>query len=151
MATGTDEHLGNDELVYIATTVPTVEEDPTDAAYTVLGMTTGHSLQSQAQVIEIRNKQGSASAVGTETTTFTCSADTSLSGDDGQDDLRTAHFANPKTELWVLATSGVVGERAVWFKAKVSGYNDDSPLDAAATVEFTLALTSAPTFGVVPS
>lgn len=146
MALATDEHLGNEELVYVATTAPTDASDPEDAAYSEVGMNTGQSIQSRATVTEIRNKQGSATKAGTETATMTVSVNTSYTGDDGQDALRTAHFTNPKPSVWILATSGAVGDRNVQITAQVTGYNDDAPLDAAATLSFELAINTI-TFG----
>lgn len=143
MAEATDRHLGNDELVYVAATDPSASAgDPSstaNTAYKVGGLQTSFTYQLQSQSTEVRDKRGSENKGGSNTRTATLGVNTSLAGDDAQTILtNAAESENPKTQIWLLITSGVSGERYRHFKAEVVGLNDTSPTDAAATVEYTL-------------
>ena len=149
MAEAQDRHIGNDELVFVASAAPTAPADPTDAAYKRLGLQASFSYSSQAQATEIRDKLGSGTFYGSNTRTATLGANTSFEGDDAQTTLTNAAEASPKPDVWVLITSGVSGERARHFKCKVGGLTDASPVDAAATLEYTLGIDGAPTLTTV--
>lgn len=149
MALATDRHIGDDELVYVATTAPTVLSSRVDTAYKVLGLQASFAYSSQAQSTEIRDKQGVATKYGANARTATLAANTSLVGDDGQTIMNNAAEAVPKTEIYVLITSGITGQRFRHFRATVGGVNDTSPVNAAATVEYTLGVTTVPVVGTL--
>lgn len=152
MAESTTRSVGNDELVYVATTAPTVPSSKDDAAYDIVGLQTSFNYQVQGQEVQIRDKRGSAIKYGANTRSATLGVNTSLTADDGQTIMdNAAESESPKTTVYVLITSGVNGDRFRHFTAEVGGLNDQSPTDAAATVEYSIGVTGAVTKGTLSS
>ena len=139
MPEATDRHLGNDELVYVATTEPTDKTSTADAAYSIVGLQTSFSYQLQSQSTEVRDKRGSTNKGGSNTRTATLGVNAAYASDDGQVIMdNAAETENPKSVIWLLSSSGIPGDRYRWVTAEVSSLNDTSPTDAAATIEYTL-------------
>lgn len=136
MAAAEDRHLGNENVVYVADEEPTDPTDPTE--YDVLGMRTASGLSGQAPEITIRDVHGTTTTYSTNAETYNIGWNRSRSGDDGQDIVKSAYQANPKTTIWVLISNNEVGDKATHFKGTVGQYtrgdDEGGPSTETATI-----------------
>lgn len=151
MAQATESANGDAELVYVATTAPTVPSSKDDAAYKIVGLQTSFTYTLTGSERSERTKLGVEKAYGANTRGATLGANSSRVPDDGQTILNNAAEAEGavKSDVWVLITTGVPDEKFMHFKCKVGNRTKGAPVNAASTAEWTLGINGAPTEGVL--
>src|SRR5690606_1210818 len=93
MADSQGRHLGNDQLLYVATTEPTVKNDETDAAYKLVGLLISNDFNGEGNVITAADKAASgftSGLVGTRSYTLEVEAHRKNVEDTGQAMVRDA-------------------------------------------------------------
>jgi hypothetical protein len=144
MAETTALREGGQTLLYVAATAPTDADDPTDAAYKVLGLQIGHDLSQTSPQVEGRNKRAASVRFGNRnTSTLNVTCHLSRTADDGQGIVAAGFAASPKTELYWLEIpeeAGAIGRR---FRGQVGSVNETSQNEAIETLSFTIGVTTA--------
>lgn len=138
------------ELVYVASSQPTVPRDPTDAAYKAAGLLINNPFDGTADGITASDKSTSGFSSTVATTrgyTVQLTGYRDIDGDDGQEIIRDAWVAGSNV-YWLRATT-TVGEPCVYGQASVTAYGEPSDNDDFAQYTATLSGQGAPTFGIV--
>jgi hypothetical protein len=127
---------GNEEGFYAKATLPSDLDDP--AQYTEVGQITGWDLTSTSPSTEMRDKDGATVKRGTNVKSIRVGVNMDLTGNTGAGILNAAHEASPKTLIYWLNTSGVIGDRFFYGTAYVGERAEGSPADGAVTTGWTL-------------
>lgn len=149
MAESTTFHSADDTLAYVASSAPTDETDPTDAAYSVVDLQEGHTYRDTSTTTEARTKRGTgtASSLGAESGTIQCRK--SRIAADGQDILNAAKAAN--SEIWLLLCPTGNSQAGRWMKAKISDLAEDSTTGSFDGVTYSYVAAARSTAFTTPS
>lgn len=128
--------LGNEELLYIATTLPTVLADKDDAAYNLLSNLKTFRLGVESDQIDGGDKDSGSFGdpyPGRKNVPIEFSYNRQFNAPTAQAAIETAALATTAAgaELWWIKTTGVAGDRGRHGKMRVLGHNltsDDQQL-----------------------
>lgn len=136
MPASTDPARVTDELFFASTTEPA---DPTDPAnYTEVGMLISAPFTSTGQSETVRFRQGTKKVYSENEVAGSVECYVPETNDEGHTLLRNAQKANPKTELYVMKTTGVVGSTGEHGVATVGNRTDGGGATGALSRTFTL-------------
>lgn len=120
--------LGNEELFYIATTLPTVLTDKDDAAYSLLSNLKTFRLGVESDQIDGSDKDSGSFGdpfPGLKNVPLEFSYNRQFNGNTAQTAVETAALATTAAgaELWWIKTTGVVGDKGRHGKLRILGHN----------------------------
>ena len=153
MADAQGRHLGNDVLLYVATSAPTTAADDTDAAYELVALLINNDLSSAVEAVSAADKAVSgfiSRLPGTGEYEISVSASRKNIADTGHEIIRDAHFARTQTIYWLL-TTGTTGDDCAHGTGMVSAYSEPNPVNEFVTFEATILSQGAPTYATVPA
>ena len=150
MAESTTLQNGTNTLVYVASSEPTDETSPVDAAYSVVDNQIGHDWNTSKNSDQARNKRtaGVVYSSGTDTLTLRCHF--SRIAADGQDILETS-AATAGSQIWVLTVPNGLSQKGKWAIMEVGDRSETSNNGVVETVTYTLGAISAPTSFTTPA
>lgn len=146
-------HLGNDQLLYVATTAPTDGSDETDPAYELVGLLVSNNFNGEGDIIRAADKAVSgftSGLIGTRSYSLDVEAHRKNVADTGQAIVRDA-WLNGTTTIYWLVTTGVDFDTCVYGTAAVGSYGENNPTNDYATMTATLEGQGAPTYDTVPT
>ena len=152
MADAQGRHLGNDVLLYVATTAPTTAADETDANYDLVGLLISNDINGEGNVITAADKVASgftSGLVGTRSYSIDVEAHRKNVEDTGQAIVRDAWVAGTSTIYWLITTA-TTGDTVAHGQAAVTAYSESNPTDEYATMTATLTGQGAPTYTTAP-
>lgn len=133
-------HLGNEFLLYVAAGGAPATPDEI-GSYTLVGQSTGITLDGTGESIIVRDKDGSTTLGATVSYTMTGGWNQSGVDDAGVAIIQAAYAA--KTEIGWLVSTNETGHTQYRGEATPTAFSRDFPADAAATGSFTAGGSSA--------
>ena len=153
MADALGQHLGNDVLLYVATSAPSAAADDTDAAYELVALLISNDFSGTTEGISATNKAVSGFITRLPSTgeyEVSVSAQRKTIADTGHEIIRDAWVARTQTIYWLL-TTGTTGDDCVHGTAMVSAYGEPNPTNEFTSFNATLLGQGAPTWATVPA
>lgn len=134
--------------LYVGTGAPLDENDPSDAAYTLVGLLTNNPFDGTSEELRAADKatSGFSSALpGTASYTVGVEAHRKNTGDAGQLIVRDAWVNQTDSIYWLISTANS-GDACVSGQASVTAYSEDNSNDEFASMAATLSGQGAPVF-----
>jgi len=139
---------GNEELLYIASTAPSVAADAADAAYNLFSNATSTSLTIESDEIDGSDKDTGAFGdpyPGIKNITLEVGFNRDFTGPTAQAAVETAALATTVAgaTLWGLLTTDVAADEGRHFSGRVTGFSLNSDHSGIGTGSLTLKLSGA--------